>query len=243
VKAIILCAGHGSRLGALTAELPKAMLPIGGEPLLSHTLWHLREQGIREVYINTHFRPELIRDFVGDGARFGLRAVLRHEPELLGTAGTVRAFSPELGGEDVLVVYGDLLFDEDLSGLERLHRERAADGTLLVHRRAGSNSLVSLGADGRIQAFLERPSEAERAACHYPWVNSGIALLGPRARAAIPETVPADLPWDLYRPRVAELRLYGFPLRGYRCAIDSPQRYEEALRAWETGACRRPKAR
>jgi NDP-sugar pyrophosphorylase family protein len=235
MKAIVLAAGTGSRMGTLTADVPKPMLRVGDEPLLAHTLRWLAANRIEDVAINLHHLPAVIPSYFGDGARHGVRIRYAPEERLLGTAGTVRALAPFLGDEDeVLVVYGDLLIDQDIGELIRAHRQRAADATLLVHQRKGSNSLVRLADDGRIERFIERPDDAERAANPFPWVNSGLAILGPRLRAAIPTTTPADLPRDVYIPELERLRLYGAPLTGYRCAIDSPERLAAADEAFRS---------
>ena len=240
MKAVVLSAGMGTRMGALTAAMPKPLLPLAGEPLLAHTLRYLRANGVDWVALNLHFMPDMIPAAVGDGARFGLAVHYSREETLLGTAGTLRALAPMLRDEpDVLVLYGDLLLDQDLGELVRAHRAHGADATLVLHERAGSNSLVRMDEAGRITGFVERPDEEERRANPFVWVNSGVAVVGPRLLDAIPEKVPADLPRDVYVPCLASLKIFGFPLTGYRCAIDSPDRYAQAEEALRTGACRR----
>ena len=88
-KAMLLAAGHGRRLGSLTDELPKPMLPIGGRPLIEHTVIQLASAGIREVMVNLHRRGDVIQAYFGDGQRFGLQIHYSHEPQLLGTAGAI----------------------------------------------------------------------------------------------------------------------------------------------------------
>jgi NDP-sugar pyrophosphorylase family protein len=237
VKAVVLCAGEGRRLGALTRELPKPLLPLCGEPLLAHTLRHLAAHGQRDVGINLHYRAEQIRAFAGDGSAFGVRIHYAFERELQGTAGALRGFADWLGGDDALVLYGDLLLDQDLGALIDAQRKQRADATLLLHRRRGSNSFVELDAAGRVRAFVERPDPAARRTLGEAWVNSGVQVLSAGLLAELPPG-PSDLPSDVYAPRCAELRLFGVPLDGYRCAIDSPERYAEAERALAGGRCR-----
>lgn len=236
MKALVLCAGQGTRLGALVRDVPKPMLPIGGEPLLAHTLRHLRKQGYREIAINLHQLPEAIPRYFGDGSRCGVRLHYVHEPVLLGTAGAVKNLEPFFADvDDFLVLYGDLLLDEDLRPMLEVHRARRADATLLLHRRQNSNSLVRLEEDGRISGFIERPTEEERRANPFPWVNSGAQILSRTLLRHIPAGRPADLPRDVYVPRVRSSLLLGVPLRGFRCAIDSPERYAAACAAFEEG--------
>ena len=99
MKAVVLCAGYGRRLGGLTCETPKPLLRLGGEPLLAHTLRHLAAHGIREIGINLHYRGAQIRRALGDGESCGVRIAYVEEPVLRGTAGALRGFDAWLADE------------------------------------------------------------------------------------------------------------------------------------------------
>src|SRR5687767_314215 len=136
---MVLCAGFGTRLGELTREIPKPMLPLNEHPMLAYILGHLKCHGFCEVAINLHFKPELITSYLGNSPD-GLSLTYSHEPALLGTAGGVKKLEPFFRTEDsFLVQYGDVVTDHDFSEMVRFHRERHALATLLVHRRASSN--------------------------------------------------------------------------------------------------------
>lgn len=241
MKALVLCAGLGTRLGALVRDQPKPLLPIGGEPLLAHTLRYLAAYGFDDVAINLHHLPKRFIDAVGDGAAFGVRVTYSHEEKLLGTAGAVKRLESWLGREEcVLVIYGDLLIDQDLHALVAAQRAKRATATLLLHRRARSNSHVRMDDDRRIVAFVERPGEVEQRRLVEGWVNSGVQVLAPRLLSHLAQGRPSDLPRDVYVPLLDTERIYGFPLAGYRCAIDSPERYAEAQAAFAEGRYRPP---
>ena len=207
------------------------MLPIGGRPLLEHILINLQRHGFDDIAINLHFMPEQICGYFGDGSRWGIRLHYVHEITLLGTAGAVRNMSSFIAGEkEFLVHYGDILTDQDLSAMLHWHHNHNALATLLIHQRVNSNSIITLNGEMRITGFLERPDEEQRRTAQSSWVNSGIAVMSSDILQHIPETVPADIPRDVYIPLLRTESLFGFPLTGYRCAIDSPQRYTEALR-------------
>jgi NDP-sugar pyrophosphorylase family protein len=242
MKAMVLCAGYGTRLGRLVETAPKPMLRLGQRPILEYILRNLARHGFDEVAVNLHFRPEVIRDYFGCGERLGVRIVYSDEPELLGTAGGLKKMAGFLAGpEPFLIHYGDVLTDQDFTEMLRFHRRRQAHATLLVHQRAGSNSVIGLDGQQRIVAFLERPDAAQRRAVSSPWVNSGIAICDAKLLDAIPPAGPCDLPRDVYVKLVSAGGLFAFPLTGYRCAVDSPERLEEARSAvarWETGLAR-----
>ncbi len=236
MKAIVLCAGLGTRLGSLTRDLPKPMLPLDGRPLLEHTLLHLRAQDIEDIAINLHYRPDRIVDHFGDGSEHDVRLVYSHEERPLGTAGALKQLAPWIGDdESFLVVYGDVLTDQEIQPLIDAHEAADAFATLLVHRRRSSNSLVELDDDGRVVAFVERSEEPHRSGSSRHWVNSGMQILSRRVLSHVADGAVADLPGDVYTRVVGEETLVGVPLSGYRCAIDSPRRYEEAQSAVADG--------
>lgn len=237
MKAMILTAGYGTRLGDLTKDMPKPMLPIEGKPMLEYIIRHLVACGFAEIALNLHFKPETIRSYFGDGSRLGASIVYSYEPELLGTAGGVKQMSHFLGKDnDFLVQYGDVVTDQNMKALIDFHHERKALATLLIHQRIRSNSIVVLDSTSRIVNFLERPTEDERRGIDSPWVNSGIAILNSEILTHIPDGA-SDLPRNVYSKLLDIGRLYGFPLTGYRCAVDSSERLEKLRTAISGGEC------
>lgn len=226
MRAMVLCAGLGTRMGALTADRPKALLEVGGQPLLARTLRWLAREGVEEVVVNLHHYGEQIVQTIADGSEHGVRVRYMREERLLGTAGSVVNARPLLDDDpEVIVVYGDLLLDEPLAPLIARHRQAEALATILVHRRRASNSIVDVDDDGRVIRFIERPAELVTTE---HWVNSGVAVLGVEIWDLLPTTVPADLPVDVYVPLVSTGRLFAHPLVGERIAIDSPRRLAAA---------------
>jgi NDP-sugar pyrophosphorylase family protein len=239
MKAMLLCAGYGTRLGDLTRECPKPLLPLGKAPMLGYLLGHLRSQGITEVMVNLHFQADRMRTWLAGSASWGMQVSTVEEPSLLGTAGALRNVASFFAGEEgFLVQYGDILTDQDFGAMIRTHRERGALATLLVHPRARSNSVVQVDGDGWITGFLERPTDEARQGVVSPWVNSGVCVCSTELLDRIPEGRPSDLPRDVYVPMVGSGRLQAVPLGGYRCAVDSPERLAEARSAVAEGRCR-----
>jgi NDP-sugar pyrophosphorylase family protein len=229
MKAMVLCAGYGTRLGQLTREIPKPMLSIGDAPLLAYILGNLKRHGFTDIAINLHFKPEMIRDYFGDGTHAGLTLAYSFEPELLGTAGGLKNVEQFFRDEkEFLVHYGDILTNQDFTAMLECHREKDALATLLLHQRNKSNSIVTLDDQNRIISFLERPDEAGREGHTSRWVNSGICICHPEILNSIPPRTGSDLPRDIFPKLVDTGRLFGFPLTGYRCAIDSPERLAQA---------------
>src|SRR5207237_5581444 len=128
MRAMVLAAGLGTRLRPLTYEITKPMVPVLDRPVMEHIVDLLDQHGFEQVIANLHYFPDSIREHFGD------RLEYRYEPELLGTAGGVRACSAFFGGEPFLVISGDALTDIDLGALRAAHRERGGIATLAVKR-------------------------------------------------------------------------------------------------------------
>jgi len=191
VKAIVLAAGEGRRLRPLTNDVPKPMIRIAGRPILEHTLTLLVSHGIKEIVINLHHCPEAVTSVLGDGRRWGVSITYVHEPELLGTAGTVASLRTWFS-DRALVVYGDNLMKCDLSKVIAFHQHHAALVTIAVYHRDDpiGAGIVEVLEDGRVRRFLEKPTR-EQVFSH--WVNAGLLVIDAAALKYVPSTRPADL--------------------------------------------------
>ena len=89
IKALLLAAGYGTRLRPLTLNVPKCLVEINGEPLLSNWLYKLENLGCEEVLINTHYLSEKVVEFLEKFNSQKLKINISHEKEILGTAGTL----------------------------------------------------------------------------------------------------------------------------------------------------------
>lgn len=139
-RALILAAGFGTRLGALSDERPKPLLPVADVPLIRYAVALLAGHGVRDIVVNLHHRGELIEGELGDGASQGVRISYSREPVILGTGGGIRHALPLLAGprgdETFLVVNGKILIDLDIGDLLARHHASGAAATLVVREDA-----------------------------------------------------------------------------------------------------------
>lgn len=239
VTALVPCAGFGTRLGTLTSNRPKPLLEVGGRPLVEHIIRNLAFSGIKRIGINLHFMPKAIPARIGNGSGFGISIDYIREKELLGTAGTARKMWTEgLTQGPLLVNYGDVITDMNLQGLMELHQSSKAWATIVVHKRKKSNSLVETDSEGWVTRFVERPEEEHRKSLQSDFVFSGICILSPECLESIPDTVPCDLPRDVFQNLAGDRKLMALELDAYRCAIDSRERLKSANDAWCKGLYR-----
>ncbi|RLA12497.1 MAG: hypothetical protein DRQ60_08620, partial [Gammaproteobacteria bacterium] len=118
MKAMILAAGRGKRMGSLTDELPKPMLMVAGKPLIGRLIERLVAASFTDLVINLAWHGEKIRDYFGDGSGWGATIEWSEEGSLpLGTAIGVRRVLPLMGKQPFLVVNSDVAGDIDFAAL------------------------------------------------------------------------------------------------------------------------------
>jgi len=191
MRAMVLAAGLGTRLRPLTYEITKPMVPVLDRPVMAHILDLLDRHGFEQVIANLHYFPETIREHFGD------RLDYRYEPELLGTAGGVRACADFFGEEPFLVISGDALTDIDLGSFLARHRASGGIATLAVKRVADTREfgVVLHDRGGRITGFQEKPSPDEALS---DLGNCGIYIFEPRIFDYFPERPFADWAQDVF---------------------------------------------
>jgi len=110
-RSVILAAGRGTRLGDLTADRPKPMIPVRGIPVLEHIVVGLRDRGIDEFLLVVGYKAEAIRDHFGDGAGWGVRIECAEQNPPNGTGAALALAEGFAGGEPIIMSYGDILTD------------------------------------------------------------------------------------------------------------------------------------
>ena len=154
----IIAGGKGVRMGEAFPGLPKALIPVGGKPLLQHQMELAQAAGVESVTIFAGHLADKVVDFVGDGGRFGLdiRVIVEHTP--LGNAGLLVASLDALP-EQFFVLYGDVMAAVDLARMGAFHLSRGADFTTFVHPNDHplDSDLIDADADDRVTAIRPYP--------------------------------------------------------------------------------------
>jgi mannose-1-phosphate guanylyltransferase len=232
VKAFLLAAGIGSRLRPLTDTTPKAMLEIGGRPLLGIWLDEMDRAGVTEVLVNLHHLPEVVQAYMA--GRTGPPAVrLVLEPALLGSAGTLAANRDWLGEDDFfLAANADNLTDFDLATLIQAHRGSGAAATLTAFRSPSPSAggVLEAGQGGWLASFAEKPAHPVS-----DLVNAGIYAFSTALLGEIGPP-PADIGYDLLPGLVGRARV--LPVPGYFRDIGTPESYRLAREEWPVRASR-----
>lgn len=148
--AFILGAGLGTRLRPLTENMPKPLLSVGGRPIVTYAMEHLRSAGAKRFILNTHHCPEKYVTAFPEGNWQGIPITFRHEPVLLDTAGGIKNIEDLIAGEERIIVYnGDIVSNLPLEPLLDRHFSGQAEVTLALRSR-GPLLNVNIDEDGFI---------------------------------------------------------------------------------------------
>jgi histidinol-phosphate phosphatase family protein len=191
----ILAGGMGTRLYPLTEHIPKALIEVNGEPFLAHQLRLLRAAGIARVVICIGRYGESIREFAGDGARFGMEIEYSADgPVLLGTAGAVRQALPLLG-DAFFVLYGDSYLPCSYREVEQAFQAAGQPALMTLYRNEGrwDSSNVEFS-EGRILAYDKKNRTARMQHIDY-----GLGIFSRTAFDGSPHADLADIYGDLLR--------------------------------------------
>lgn len=218
---LIMAGGLGERLGALTRDLPKPMLNVGGRPLLETIVRNVVQQGFGNIYISVNYKADMIKDYFADGAAFGAKVHYIQETERLGTAGALGLFAtpPEL---PIIVTNGDILTTINYGALLDFHNGTPAEATMAVreHKVHVPYGVVSTS-DGFLQTIREKPTES--------WfVSAGIYVIGRSVLRHIEPRVAIDMPTVLERVIADNGRIAVYPLREYWLDIGRMEDFEQA---------------
>ena len=144
MKAMIFAAGMGTRLKPLTDTMPKALVPVGGKPLLQHVIEKLSKNGFDEIIINIHHFAEQIIDFIASENQFNIRIEFSDEREkLLDTGGGIKKAAWFFDDNKPFLVHNvDILSNIDLSELYTTHIRGNSPGTLVCSDRETSRYLL-----------------------------------------------------------------------------------------------------
>lgn len=218
MKAMIFAAGEGTRLRPLTANCPKALVEVGGRPMLARVLDAVKAAGITDVVVNVHYLAGQIIDWL-DKHDFGLNIIVSDESDrLLDTGGGLLAARRWLdGSEPILLHNADICTDLALNRMSL-----RGDATLLVSNRKSSRRLVFSPDDMRLCGWVNESDGCTKGCGDgLRRAFSGIHVVSPAIFPAL-ERYAASIGSDVfsltpfYVAEAASLRIYGTELNGYR---------------------------
>lgn len=218
---VIMAGGLGTRLGDLTRDIPKPMLPIGGRPLLEGLIRTFRDQGFRRFRLAVNYRAEVIESHFADGDRFGCEIRYVRETKRLGTAGALSLID-EPNDLPLVVANGDLVLQASIAAMLDHHDQSGAAATMAVRRYEYQVPYgVIRTRDTRVIGIEEKPREQHL-------IAAGLYVLSEETRRLVPADIFYDMP-QLFNAIVARDEHAGvYPIEGYWADIGQAEDYRRA---------------
>jgi NDP-sugar pyrophosphorylase family protein len=148
MKAIILAAGYGTRLGTLTKSRPKPTLPLGGRPIIERVVERLYAFGIDQIIVNLHYLPAIMTTTLQD------RALYFYEPALLGHFGTINALKGWLEDDDFFVINGDTISNVNYEDMTQMLKPDTIVALMDEWRSAGTWLYSNTFFDEKIKTII-----------------------------------------------------------------------------------------
>jgi len=214
----ILAGGLATRLRPATDKIPKALLPVAGEPFLVHELRLLRSEGFRKIVLCVGYLGDLIEAKIGDGKRLGLQIDYSFDgPTLLGTGGALKGAIPKLG-EHFLVIYGDSYMPVDYFAIIEAFVRSGKPALMTVFKNEGRWDASNVWFEaGKIRLYDKRLRMAEMRHIDY-----GIAVLNAAVFASFLDNQPFDLA-DVYSRLVSQNQMVAYEVKQRFYEIGSPE--------------------
>ena len=223
---VILCGGRGTRLREQTEAIPKALVEIGGRPILWHVIGIYVAQGFSEFVLLTGYKGEQIADWVGAEAWSGVEVECLETGVDTATGGRIRLAKERLRGRPFNATYADGVADIDLRGLLDFHHGHDGLATLTAVRPPLQFGVTEIADDGRVRAFSEKP-RLDR------WINGGFFRFEPGVLDYLePDSVLEREPFE----RLASAgRLHAYRHEGFWDCMDTYKDAVELNDLWASG--------
>ena len=219
--AVIMAGGLGSRLGEITRELPKPLLPVGGRPIISLIIEQLRRHGIEKIYISINFQAAKIRQHFAEHPVAGVSISFLEEEQFLGTAGSL-SLLPERPGAPFILMNADILSPINFGNLLEFHQTGAKSLTVCTRE---FNFQIPYGV---LQMRGDELLDIEEKPAHSIFINAGVYVLEPALLDQITPGQRLDMP-DLIKKAISSLGgVSCYPVAEFWLDIGNPHDYSKA---------------
>lgn len=238
MKIVVIAGGQGTRIASVNNEIPKAMIPVAGKPVIEHEVELAKRYGFTEFLFLTGHLGHLIAEYFGDGSRWGVSIDYYQEPSPLGTAGALAEVADRLS-EDFFVFYGDTVMDIDLSRMLDYHTSHGADATLLLHPNDHpyDSDIVITDSQGLVTQFCTKPHPEGFVSRNM--VNAAVFIFNKRIVGCIQRGRKSHIEKHVLPACLDKgMRLMGYVSTEYVKDMGTPERYHQVCEDWESGRVR-----
>ena len=238
MKTVIMAGGKGTRISSIASDIPKPMIRIGEKPVLQLEIESLKKQGFDDFIITISHLGDVIKDYFGDGSKFGVKIEYYNETIPLGNAGALFKIKDKLHG-DFLLINGDVLFDVDVKRMYRKHLEKGALVSILTHPNTHPYDSGIIETDENNCVLKWFTKEDDRPKYYRNRVNAGIHILSASVLDQKIEKEKIDLDRDILKPMCGTGTMYAYDSPEYVKDMGTPERYKEVCHDFLSGKVER----
>jgi len=218
----IMAGGFGTRLRPLTDNCPKPMLKIGDKPILETLILNFKKAGFHNFYISTHYLPEVIREYFGNGDKYNISIQYVHEEQPLGTGGALGLLPNNLPDLPLLMINGDVLTTIDFKKVLAFHNKHQAAATMCVREYEYQVPYGVIESKGNnITSMIEKPIQRF-------FVNAGIYIVGQNVLRDVEHGKRIDMPTLLEQSIAKGADVLKYPVHEYWLDIGRMDDYTRA---------------
>lgn len=223
--AVIMAGGKGKRLGKLTRDLPKPLLPVGGRPLIAIIVEQLKRHGIENIVITVNYHSDKIKNYFAHNPVDKTNISYIDETKYLGTAGSLSLLK-NIPQEPFIVMNADILSLVNFENMLQYHITAGKPFTLCTREFSFEipYGVIKMRGDELIK-IEEKPSQSM-------FINAGIYVLDPTVLKHIPKNEPFDMPELINSLKLANKGISCYPLSEYWIDIGNPADYERAAKTF-----------
>lgn len=230
-KALVLAGGQGLKMRPFTYEMPKAMIPVNGRPVLEYIIENLRRYDVRELLISLGHQGNKIKQYFGNGAKFGVKITYLDQGKAeVGTAAPIIQAKKLIGDNPFIVYYGDVLANIDLSDMIDFHLANGALATLALTSVNKSSDWGVVRLQGsRVYSFLEKPDQRKDLS---KVINAGVYIFEPAIFNSLNPQMKR-LEKEVFPKLVEQRKLFGYMFSGQWFDVGDPEIYQQAVKKWK----------
>jgi len=236
MQVVIMAGGKGTRVSSIASDIPKPMIPICGKPILEHQIECLKRNGLTEIILVIGHLGGHIKDYFGDGGRFGCGISYYDETEPLGTAGAL--YKLKNLSDDFILLNGDIIFDIDFHRMINFHQKKNAYVTLAVHPNSHpfDSAVLFSNSNNQVTRWLNKEDERTY---YKNQVNAGIHIISTEFLKACPQSKEkVDLDRDMLKPSISNGKIFAYSTPEYIKDMGTPERYAQVTSDIENGIVR-----
>ena len=230
-KAVILAGGQGSQMRPYTYEIPKAMLPVNGVPILEHLLIELKKNDIHDIIIAISYLGDTIKKYFGNGSRFGVHIEYMEETANLQTGGALARLKKQLDGDTFLVIHGDILTQFSFSDFIHFHKEQGGVTTVAVTTSDKPTEFGQIKLQGaKLKKFYPH---TDKPGVKSHLIHCGIYACEPELFSFFPKDKKKFSLESVIRTLIDKQEVNGFVFEGSWFDVGDPENYGKAIKAYQ----------